>query len=154
MLWQHSFREGKAAVGGYTGVVIDEPHYVPTVLEKNGMVEWMNGMKDAVPLRDFLHYDAMNASQLQMVMSDVMCYLVLCFVCFFFLWNVSYCFNEQAFLAGGASFSSSSFSSSSSSFTAMWLLELFPFLECSLGPFFCPPLRYFFLVITAAWLSH
>ena len=107
--------------------------------------------EDAMPLKDFCALDEMNAFQLQIVMNDVMC-LTCSLFCFPFFF-VGYCFGEWAFFVGRASSSSLSFSfssssSSSGSFMAMWLLVLFLLFNHSLGPFFCPPLRYFFPMIT------
>ena len=42
MLWQHSLEGEKAAAGGYTGVVINESHHLPPVLEWGMGVMMMN----------------------------------------------------------------------------------------------------------------
>ena len=90
-------------------------------------------------LRDFLHNDGMNASQLQMVMNDIMCLTcsLFCFPLFFWLllwwmgllcrWGIFFFF---IFLQ--------LFHSHVAPCTFLVL-----FLNCSLGPFFLPPTEIF-----------
>ena len=98
MVWEGE----KAAVGGYTGMVINEPHHVPPVLEWRWM--WWSWMKDAMALRDFLHNNGMILS-LMNDENDVHVEISSFFLCFFTSWllapswlNELLCFSTSSLL--------------------------------------------------------
>ena len=66
-------------------------------------------MKDAMPLRDFLHNDGMMHASLLSLMNDENDVLVELYTFFFLSRTAAYFLDERAFFMGGAS-SSSSFS--------------------------------------------
>ena len=108
MVWEGG---KKAAVGGYTGVVINEPCHVLPVLEWRWM--WWSWMKDAMPPRDFLHNNGMMLSP----MNDENSVPVKIFTLFFFHELSPTFLMNGPFFVGGAHSSSSFF-----------------LLCCSLGP--------------------
>ena len=59
-------KAGKAAVGGCQGEVVNESHYLPPVLEWGMKMDVMVMNEDAMPFRDFLLCDEMNAFRLWM----------------------------------------------------------------------------------------